>query len=1677
MIDTPIRSRPYCGRFANIVMPISPPGDSDEARGSERLEDPAVGVEIENTDPFGAMPARPEAEDHITAAMTDDPARDAVFYEIEAAAAADPRRAAPLVHEIAYLREWRLGLEREAAKTFAQSLTTDPSFAPNAWALRRIFSPRGLWENLLRILDAEIRFATWPRLADRADLQVERGRLLEDRLGRERQAIESYRAALESTPEHVSALWALFFVTLRSGWSTEAEALAAVPRAVVEPAGRALLAVELARLQRGRIHDGLDREAVTRAAETLFRALAAGATADPVLRELDRLSLVVDQPDLRLRYLDAFESRHAGEGGARSGGTASALSSSDTEALLGGFREKACILLKRGARDAALAVLDRALRIVPTHRLALLDFLDVASEAGRADAIANLLDGLRADLPADVNAEALLRQAEMAIRSGALGEAVGTLARIAPDNPLAPLARLARLYALTALKDADGLSKALAEEADRLLEDGAADDHDRRAAAHLLVRAGAAAQREEGDGGINQADDFFRRARAVVPGYIPAAAGLGTLLIRSGHFGELATFLEDERVATNDPQRIRAITESLVTLYRDVLVDAPRALARQRELVTQASDVRAQLRVMDTAGLALPGTEATTAALASLDALVGCATNQSLAAALRVLGARIAQAAGRSTDALERFRRAFVDDPLAGAGAALEHVAIDAGDAAARKDGLLAELASAEEREKREVARALRFRLAFIAFRGGKLGDALEYMQPLRRAGDALALAWSLDLARQSGDAQAEISLLRDAETAGNAGGTGSSGWPADGDERVSPYERALAFAEILEQAGLTDATVRAYDEAAARGTESAAPVRRVDAELGRLAWAIRRQDAGATVAALSNLADVTDGETASALRDEADLLAWSAGLPASSADIPDNGSASLASWLKGIHCRNPALVVQGLDALAATAASPTAADELRATAGIRRAFLGQPDAGAELARACERQASVLVTVAATDLPLPAGPDKAASALAAVRRIRAERRARSSGGEAALAEILLLDEAWGAETTGRLGAAAAIYREVLVQWPESLEATEGIRRAARAAGNRRLEAAALARRGALARTPQRAAEAYAEAALLLQEERLDNDAAACFRRVLAHMPDDDHAYHRLKELLNRQEDATELEQLISFKLGRTDDRTARIPLLLDRARLRRDKLRQPQEAAQDFKRILQIDGQHSESLKFLGRLALGAGRPAAAARFLAYALDKESDEAELAAVRVDLAQAQESLGESERALITLTAAVEGRPEDPHPRECLVAMAGRMRRWDLALVHLRSLEGLAASVAERARVLVRIGRVERDGRRSARDALAAFRSALLLDPLGEAAGELETVIGRVDELLPPDRDALAGVLTDLQRALTESNPLDVPRLERLRSLAKLLGHPELAEVAGQLLAGLGAGGQRGRSRDLARPIGHAILNGLMSATDGPAGGLLLLEVWPLLAAGIARAEGTAATDFGASRQTRLAPGSEPRLVWLESAGLALGLNQLTIHVAAADDLAVLPFDSPEPTLVLGRGILAGDPGARFRAGRALFLLRQRAAAIERLSPVQLADLLLAGAHLAGARPTNVSDAAALKARIKSLSKGMARKELKAIESYRGRFETEPLGVEDWRAGILRGADRFGLLMAGDLAMALRVQTGRGEPTPEDLRRPDCLDLIRFAMSDRYAQVRRELGLPPSSLGDR
>ena len=237
--------------------------------------------------------------------------------------------------------------------------------------------------------------------------------------------------------------------------------------------------------------------------------------------------------------------------------------------------------------------------------------------------------------------------------------------------------------------------------------------------------------------------------------------------------------------------------------------------------------------------------------------------------------------------------------------------------------------------------------------------------------------------------------------------------------------------------------------------------------------------------------------------------------------------------------------------------------------------------------------------------------------------------------------------------------------------------------------------------------------------------------------------------------------------------------------------------------------------------------------------------------------------------------------------------------------------------------------------------------------------------------------------------------------------------------------------------------------------------------------------------------------------EPRLAWVEAAGAAVGLATLEIWMAqngrapdkdrgqgqargqARDndmtdeiDESVTVLAGNQPAIVVGRAILTGNATARFRVGRALLLLREGAVALERISVIELEGLFADAAVVAGVPESSArlleSSAApggSGRGRSRALAKAMSRKTRKALERQAPRFTAEALDAAGFRAAVLATADRFGLIMAGDIGTAVQVVTRRERSsddaalTSADVAGDErAMALIRFALSDDYLALR-------------
>jgi cellulose synthase operon protein C len=1630
----------------------------------------------------------------------EDVRSDVALFESEAEVAPKAGRRAALLLEVARLRESVLGDEEAALRASRAAFAADPSLLAAFGPLRRLLATRALWEELAALHDAAL--AAAPLAAeDRADLLVERGRLLEDRLGRDPDAAASYGEALAAVPDHVPALLALLLHGARVADPTAIEvALLGLARRAETPARAVALAAALAQMLRAADAKGGSARALRVVREALH-ARTAEAPLLPLLAELDALSRTARQPALQARALGELAHHQS-------------LPAPWVATLL---REQARLLRDAlGDPKGAIEALEGASRLAPGHLLVAVDLMDLAEQQDRFDVIARVVARFETAAGRDSErAQALaLRQVEALGRAGHFPEALAVL----DGSPgLVRAAGKAAVFGLRAAllcraRDAGGLADAFATEAARL---GGA------AGARALIFAAAVRQWWATD--PSGAEELYRRAVAAAPTERAAWDALEALLVAQGRWTELAELLEAalSEVAGVEAAAERELTlrEELVALYRDDLGEPGRALAHQKQLVAlRPGDVRQLVRLRDLELLGGIDTsdaaEATAEEVETTLKLAAGADDPAVAAALKVEAARLLVQGGEDTArrdrALHLLREAMADDVTGLGTAALE--ALLSGPEA-RAAVIAAELEGASGEASAEIVRALRFRLAYHQAAAGRHAEAIAALTPLRVEGDPLARAWSWDLARRSRDAILEVAILSDeAATPRPVLGT--------------PDDMFLALGEALERAGDAPGASAAF-------TRAQTLVPTADAALGLLRVAavhptvspVAMREALAAMAA----ACADEPRVAAAARREEALLRVAAGgvepddltvEPPPDATAVEVAESALVRWAAGVTTGHASVVAEALFELGAGmmgAGGAAAVDAVPLfSRAMARARLGAPDRALALHRRIwQTSHASRLAPALAELPVQPGagwpvdrPDP--------------RRVRAANIPGALGLTLDLEAALDAERRGALGAALGGYARVIAAAPDCLEAWEGIRRVARAGDDPLGEARALARMGALVRAPALAGALFSQAARLFEQVGRWEDAMALWGHALEMTPDDGGAFERVHALVLGDLDApgrhAALDRLLAHRLWAAAlSAEERVSLLFERALHRQERVKDTSGAVTDFKRILKIQSQHAESLWRMAQISRAQGEPAAAAPWFERFLAAAPDDARSPDGRLELAACYEATRERARAIETLRRAATLRPGDPLPMERLVDLHLRLGEWRSAVEVLRDWEGRQGDARARASLHLRIGQILRELGHDATGAAVAFRRATELDPLG--AG------GRALVALHDAQSDVRGAVMTIEREIGQlrsalvRDPLDEARLARLVDFLDELGRrapsptvvealAAVTEVRRLLLDAAGAPAHSPTSM-MAGPVRalhiHAGTGGTFWAQLAyPGAQGFSAEIWPHLvhsAVALFPPAGTGAPP----RARRLNPGDEPRLAWVDASAATCGLRGLRLYLSSAltDVNPAQIIEEPEPALVLGAAALDPKPSTRFHVGRALGMLRVQAAVLERVEASGLAPLFACAALTAGAAlPSEVPrpDEATLRA----VGKAMSRRDRKALTLQSSRFGFESIDPARWVHAVRRTADRLGLLLAGDVGVSARAAARtdparwrsavrrtaerlghilEGDGAEASATEPEAgpvsvldevrgseraLDVLRFALGDVYPALRREVG---------
>ncbi|MCC6213844.1 MAG: hypothetical protein IT376_03180 [Polyangiaceae bacterium] len=1617
----------------------------------------------------------------------------------------DERRAGRLYYELARASEWPLGELDRAADYLRHAVRLQPECAPYVHVARRVHEARGAWGPAVAALDTEVAMCTEPRR--RASLLVEKGAVLERRLGDAPAAREAYLAALEHDPESIPALAAWCGNAERGGRAEELErALGRLAAALNDDRVRAALLT-----RRGRLLELLDRAEEAIEAHREAHALDVGAPGP--LRAIERLARAKGRwsevaQALERRAELAADPRHRA-------------------ALLG---EAARVLESRLERaDDACSLLERAAAEVPVDRLPLAELVRLYEQRRRptelvralerlheiaareeareeARALASRIARVQASLlddragavtwagraldqaPADPAAiallvpllakegrweavvAALLRQAEHEVsphrRAGAHARAAEVFERELgrPDLAIVHHARAAAhepalsesVHALVRLYTEGGRHRELAE----LCEHAAGLASDAAARVAWWLRA---AELYEGVlAAPARAASLYARALEAPPGTLPALQGLGRALERAGDLPAAAQALEAEaRVASAPAERAALLHRAgrmLAERGRDPAAAVPyweAALAA----VPEHDDVHAALA----AALRAQGRWEELVALLARKVTV-TADARAAADLLYEVGLLFEERLARDVDAVERWRAALSRDPLhAGALAAL-----------GRKLG--------ERHQWEELVHLLELEL-------GRPGDAATRVRVALRLGDVL---------------EAHLGKR---------------------ERALAAYEQALALRPQLREA--LEARARLLGEAG-----------RWDALAGHLEdEAKATRDDAVAVAALLDAAEIWRD------RLERPADAKRCYEVALTRDPTHRGALLAASALASDDAER----ARALMALAPTVADPT----YRAVHASEAARAAEAASGLE--SLVESAAHQVLQIDPTDETALARLERLAGGRgdrALLANVLARRGASAPDGVAAATHHARLG--WLLESAGD-ASALDVMRVALARDPESIAAARGLSVLAERAADPELLLAAATAEAHAARDRTRAADLMGRAAEVLRLRGDEGAALAALERALTLEPEHPGVATALVRLaLSRGEVDRAVDAIAGAEQG-ARARGRKSALGVELSRLQADARRDLPAALATLRRVLKETPTDVPALLAIADLFARDGQIPEAVDRLTQALSCEPTQEEAISAHLRLASLRdERLGDPDRARESLDAVLALDPEQREALERLLALQVRCDELDAAAATAERLARVATDATQRGRALTLVARVARRrgdlaaavtayagavgdlgygaegrelaellaGEQSAQRAagFAAYAEALAAwiasgrggpretaGALGELARALEDELGRGSEALtalrravelaPEELELRAQLSTRLLRAghaaaaadeLRRVLDHDVTRAAAWRELHQALlgarGPVEAAHALGPLVA-LGVATSEERAALAATP--PAVARARPGTFDGPVFRVLdlarpgdpAIELVAALAETLHKLEPRDLARYGlASKDKLTARGGHPLRVLTDRIAVSLGIDELEVYVHRAHAGAVEVEPGDPPSLLVPAALLTlSEPALAFLVARSLALVARRLHAFERLPPERVEELVTAAVRAVEPRwGVGWADEAWLAEQSRRITKALSRRGRRAVEEFVPAYVRQPRADFAALAADQRlVAARAGLLLADDLPAAVDVvrrlegDLGGVKGVALALAMRQVHDLLRFWVTDAAFAVRRRL----------
>jgi tetratricopeptide (TPR) repeat protein len=1555
--------------------------------------------------------------------------------EMEALGSEDKAKLALYQHEVGELYE-ASGDEGAAVKAYAKALQSDATLKPNLWAIRRVFQRRALWPNLLKLIDAEIRFARSD--AEKAELYVEKGQLFEDKLNDVQQARECYWKATEADAGTLAAWLSLEKLCAKDGdLAGLAKVLRGAASATHEPARKVALLLDLARLQ-----DNLDGGSLEKALELCREAAQVGESPERALDELERLAEEAQKPE---ELLTALELRiEVLSKRAREVSVADRLNLNDEIVAL--RRRQASVARAQNSSTRAWDFLQKAVELRPDEPLILRDLIDLGDKLGRHAEVIPLYQRRAESAPEPFQIALTLERAAALRRAGLHADAEALENEVLAKVPGHLGLMVQRERAAMDSADWSKLATLYVSEAELARTNPPTGNPDPRWAAGALVAAATVYEAHlENDA---DAIRLLIEALSIDREYRPAIEALERIYARTGKHADLAALIEKELQSESQPSRKLRLVETLVGL-REVRLEDPAGAADAQKLLVQLrpDDVRSRLRLIE---------------LSRAAGRFADAAEELHALAQKLPASDVERRAELLLERAELLERRIED--MNGAALAYKEVL-------ALRPGEPRALLAVESISRRRAAKSGAHELSpqdWDDLAGALRREAESSLSPERvtavllKLGDVherergsfaeAAQAYRDLLDKNPGHPAALRGLVRAYERLGDAARHAEAveqlAEVVDGEPRG---EALVALGELYEDKLDKDESAEdAYGRAVAAGGLAS-----YHAAFGRLRTAARKKDASAIGAALEKLgafADEIPAARAGLLDERATMEKWAgdaarAGELAADAIRADENALSPQLHQLRARARESQPLAPALAQLAAKVADQNLKVALERRAALLGLGVGDKAVVERLQRA-RQYGGADPTVILPLADLSTDPEVLG--------------ARAQLAEGAGRVAFLVERAEALENAGRLAEAAAEIGKALELDPKNLWARELQRRVALAGNDGTSWARATVLLADEVQEAERAAALYNQAASTLDELGIRDEAAAAYRAVLDRTPRDGVAFKRARVLLGSlysdNQDPAPLVELLTHRLESADSPADRIPLHLDRAEILAAE-HDREGAERDLRAVLRDEPGHLEAMRKLAHI-LGhqaAAREEAIQLYTRY-LEGETDKHKRRQANLELADFEEAAGRLEEAVKHLEAALETAPRASE-EERLAELLVHLRQWQRAVQALRRLAALTADPGERARVEIRIASIYRDGFADPKAAVESLIRALHSEPLQmEALGRLVNMAegGHVVAL---ELEEQLDRAIEKARGLVAGAPMQPDAYMYLSRLWGWRGDEDARVFAAQAMALTAVEppppreGAHEPTRELS-PMGWERLL-------PPGARSVALEIWRAAWEGADKIYGPEVAQLGVGKSDRQNHKGIP-MAWVPVDKIARALG-CSYQLYTGKD--------PQMCVVAGEALVVGSamadrlgPRTRFRVARSLTLLRERLGPLETMSDDELHLFFAACAKVAEtARPSvlHITDNAKLEERAKALGKALGRKERNALKGLGPRF-ADLNDPRDWKRAFYEGAARAALVVGGDLEGALAELN----LAPLDLQ---AGALYAFAVSDDMIALRLEMGL--------